>query len=187
MMTQLSLNEFPTLSSPIVWGPVHATFALTKQTDEKWVSNVSIVPYTEQGYVIFQIESGMWELPGGTLEPGEHYLDGLRREVMEELGGQLESYTIFGQFNCKSDAEHPYRAHIPHPNFVRIMGFGQVSLVGEPLNPPDGEQVVAVEVVQIEEAIRRFESVGRSDLAELYLAADFIRKQMEVVSNGNSI
>jgi 8-oxo-dGTP pyrophosphatase MutT (NUDIX family) len=175
-MPRLSLADYPTLSNPIVWGPVQASFVLAEHTDEKLVSNVSIVPCFGDDYVIFQIDNGMWELPGGTLEPDEHYMDGLRREVMEELGGLLESYTIFGQFNCRSNAATPYRSHIPHPNFVRLMGYGQVSLVDQPLNPPDGEQVIAVEVVGIDEAVRRFESVGRSDLAELYRMADYIRK-----------
>lgn len=176
-MPRVSLADYPILSKIIVWGPVQASFELAEHTDEQLVSNVSIVPCAGDDYVIFQIDNGMWELPGGTLEPNEHYLDGLRREMMEELGGVLESYTLFGQFHCQSNAATSYKPHIPHPNFVRLMGYGQVSLVGQPLNPPDGEQVVAVEVVGIDEAVRRFESVGRSDLAELYRLADHIRKQ----------
>ena len=134
-MRQVTLDHYPTLSKPIVWGPVHAKFALTDSFDEKLVSNVSIVPCAGDKYIIFQVVNGMWELPGGTLEPGEHYMDGLRREVIEELGGELLSYTLFGQFQCESKAEAPYRAHIPHPRFVRLLGYGQVKLVGQPLNP----------------------------------------------------
>lgn len=180
---KLTLANYSTLSRTIEWGPVRASFALSEHTDEKLVSNVSIIPCSGDKYVIFQVDNGMWELPGGTLEPEEHYLAGLRREVMEELGGELESYTIFGQFNCESRAEFPYRAHIPHPRFVRLVGYGQVKLVGKPLNPPDGEQVVAVEVVGIEDAVRRLESVGRSDIAELYRLADDIRRQRNQLDN----
>lgn len=182
-----TLALYPTLANPIEWGPVHASFVFASGTDEARVSNVSIVPCSGDKYIIFQVENGMWELPGGTLEPGEHYLDGLRREVMEELGGELVSYTIFGQFNCESKAAVPYKAHIPHPQFVRLMGYGQVELVGKPLNPPDGEQVVAVEVVSLEEALQRFHSVGRSDLAELYQLADAIRKEKGETNDGNCL
>jgi 8-oxo-dGTP diphosphatase len=34
--------------------------------------------------------AGSWELPGGKVEPGERPQDGLRREVREELGVEVE-------------------------------------------------------------------------------------------------
>ena len=51
-----------------------------------------------------------------------------------------------------------------------------LKIVGEPLNPSDGEQVIAVEVVEIEEAIKRFEQINRFDIAELYKLAHIIKK-----------
>jgi hypothetical protein len=58
---------------------------------------------------------------------------------------------------------------------VRLVGYGEVQLVGKPLNPEDGEQVIAVEVVDINEAIARFESCQRYDIAQLYKLAHEIR------------
>jgi len=38
-----------------------------------------------------QIDAGLWTIPGGKIYPKEHILDGLKREVLEEVG--LEIYT----------------------------------------------------------------------------------------------
>ncbi|NUU79793.1 NUDIX hydrolase [Paenibacillus xylanilyticus] len=176
-MKSLSKEQFPALSTSIHWGTIEADFRLNDIVDEALVSNVSIIPFVGNQCVVFQLDNGKWELPGGTLEPGEHYPDGLKREVMEELGAELQSYQIFGQFHCTSGALEPYRPHIPHPHFVRLIGYGDVEIVGSPLNPVDGEQVVAVETVEIDEAVRRFQEQNRSDIAEMYQLAYVLREE----------
>lgn len=170
-----TLDKYPALSKGIVWGPVENCFTLNYDVDEASVSNISIIPTVGNQYVVMKIDNGKWELIGGTLESGEHHMDALVREVKEEIGAELVSYTLFGCFKCHSFADVPYRPHIPHPNFVRLVGYGEVNLVGEPSNPPDGEQVIAVEVVDLDEAVRRFEDIGRFDIAELYKLAHFMK------------
>ncbi|MBD8840105.1 NUDIX domain-containing protein [Paenibacillus sp. FSL K6-4396] len=176
-MSSLNAEQFPALSTSIHWGIIEAEFRLNDILDEKLVSNISIIPFVGDQCVVFQLDNGDWELPGGTLEAGEQYMDGLKRELMEELGAEMRSYQIFGQFHCTSSALEPYRPHIPHPHFVRIIGYGDVELVGDPLNPEDGEQVVAVEVVETDEAIRRFRAQNRYDIAEMYQLAHMLREE----------
>ncbi len=41
---------------------------------------------------------GLWDLPGGFLEPGEHPLDGCIRELLEETGAVVEAVRVHGVF-----------------------------------------------------------------------------------------
>lgn len=47
--------------------------------------------------------AGEWALPGGHIEPGEHFYDTARREVAEETGMQIESI----RFAAVTNSFHP--------------------------------------------------------------------------------
>lgn len=132
-----------------------------------------MAPQAGDAWLIIKTQVGYWEIPGGTLEPGETYLEATRRELLEEAGARLITFQLFGAWHCYSRAAKPYRPHLPFPESYRLMGMGAVEVVRLPENPADREQVVRVEVVPIETAVERFTVIGRHDLAELYrLAAD---------------
>ena len=161
-------GRFPDLFGPGRWGPVSWTFRLTESEPcDADVANVSVVSYTASGWVVLVLADGRPEVPGGTREPGEAIEATLRRELLEEAGARLESFRSFGVWDCVSTTEAPYRPHLPHPRFQRLVGVGRVELVGRP-TIGDGEDVVAVLTVSLEEAQRRFRAVGRGDLADLY-------------------
>ncbi len=40
---------------------------------------------------------GMWEVPGGKLEPGETAATALKREVLEEVGIAVDAYRFLGE------------------------------------------------------------------------------------------
>jgi ADP-ribose pyrophosphatase YjhB (NUDIX family) len=50
---------------------------------------------------------GRWDLPGGFLEEGEHPLDALRRELLEETGMEVEPLDFLGVWMDR----YPYATH----------------------------------------------------------------------------
>jgi len=57
---------------------------------------------------------------------------------------------------------------MPFPEFYRLVGHGQVELKAAPTNPPNGEQIAAVECVSLKQALVNFQSGQRYALAQLY-------------------
>ena len=55
---------------------------------------------TQRGYGEFE---GMWELPGGKIEPGERPEAALQREIQEELGIDI----TINRFLCTTDYDYP--------------------------------------------------------------------------------
>ncbi|PIV08063.1 hypothetical protein COS52_04700 [Candidatus Roizmanbacteria bacterium CG03_land_8_20_14_0_80_39_12] len=58
-----------------------------------------------------QIDAGLWTIPGGKIYPQEHILVGLKREVLEEVGLEIESMKwigedVFQDHNSMFHAEH---------------------------------------------------------------------------------
>ena len=171
-MLPVPAEDYPALAREADWGFVRAQFALCGPLPlAHLISNVNLVPFVGDSCVVIHVHPGRWEMPGGTLEPGEPYLETLRRELLEEAGARLLTFTPLGAWRCQSAAAEPFRPHVPHPEFYRLVGWGAVELIGVPHNPPDAEQVLSVELVTPDEAGRRFRASARPDLADLYLLA----------------
>ena len=170
-------SNFPNLFGSTSWGTVTCEFEpLNEMPPLNLISNVNLIPFRGDRWLILRLQTGEWEVPGGTLEPGESYSDAIRRELMEEAGARLITFEPFGAWHCFSTASKPYRPHLPHPEFYRLVGYGAVEIMGNPENPEGGEQVASVDFVPIEEATRRFQDINRFELAELYQLAAKIRE-----------
>ena len=135
------------------------------------IANANLVPRMDGGWATIRLKDGSWDIPGGTLEPGEDYLGAIRRELMEEAGAQLISFRLIGAWQCFSLADKPYRPHLPFPEYYRVVGTGKIKIVSAPENPPGGEEIIRVESVPLGVAAARFIAAERDDLAELYRLA----------------
>jgi 8-oxo-dGTP diphosphatase len=70
-------------------------------------------------------EKGRIDVPGGFLQSGEHPIDGLKREVKEELGVEIEVDVD----DCLTMATHRYGEN---GDFVLSLGFRVALISGEP-------------------------------------------------------
>ena len=173
----ISKSNFPNLFGDTNWQTVTCRFeCLNEMPPLNLISNVNLVPFKEDRWLILRLQTGEWEVPGGTLEPGESYSNAIRRELIEEAGAPLITFEPLGAWHCFSTAPKPYRPHLPHPEFYRLVGYGAVEIIGSPENPVDSEQVASVEFVPIEEAVQRYRDINRFELAELYQLAARVRK-----------
>lgn len=179
MDPSINKERYPNLLQTYDWGNVISNFELSNGLPPvPLISNVNIVPFTnEKKCVLIRLDNGNWEMPGGTLEPNEDYLSALKRELIEEAGAKLvSSFTTFGAWKFISSAEKPYKPHLPYPIYYRVVGYGEIELVSAPLIPEDGEKVVAVEAMTLQEAQQNFINTGRPDLAQLYEIAGILRR-----------
>ena len=82
-------HDYPELFRPRFWfGTTDVQFKLLKAPPQSHlIANVNVVPRCGDGWLmVFAEDWQTWEMPGGTLEPDEHYLQAIKRELMEEAG-----------------------------------------------------------------------------------------------------
>ena len=75
---------------------------------------------TQRGYGEFE---GMWEFPGGKIEPGESREVALKREIREELGVDI----TIDKFLCTTDYDYP-SFHLTMHCYLCSVASGEIEL-----------------------------------------------------------
>lgn len=152
------------------WGPIEAQFVrVNAAPEDALIANVNIVPFVGEDVVWVRHTSGDPDMIGGTREPGEALHTTIARELLEEAGARLTgAFVPFGAWQCHSLQPQPYRPHLPHPDFFRLVVVAAVEVIALPSNPPGAEQIAAVMITPVADAAAAFRAAGREDLAELY-------------------
>lgn len=170
--------RFPDLARPIRWRNTALTGCrlVTGEPDASRLQSVNMVPFLDDRVIVIALANGHIMLPGGTREFGETLLETICREMLEETGYALRSCYPFAVLECISYDKKPWRDHLVHPEFERLVCFGEVRPVGAPTNPEDAEQIARVELLTIDEAVRKLRKSGRPELADLYRLAFDMRQ-----------
>jgi 8-oxo-dGTP diphosphatase len=168
--------DYPVLfgTTQATWAPIDLRFELLteeREVDQGDIARVFVVPFIGNACVVVGFEHGDWGPAGGGLEPGESFRAALERELAEEAGGRLLSYTPFAVLHWHSRAAGPYRPHEPHPDYDCLYGYGEVELVGPPQLHDSIERTIAVEVLPPDQAVSFLAGKGRAWEADLYRLA----------------
>ena len=166
--------DYPALTGkPMVWGASRGVFRISsKLPPAELIGNVLMVPYTASGWAAVMLENGEYYPPGGTLEPGENIDNTIRRELMEEAGAVVKSFTVFGAWQMRSSAEKPYRPHSPHPVYTIVAGYGEIAITGQ---AREGEPFTGVVIDTLGMLCAQFDRQNRQDISELYQLAALLR------------
>jgi 8-oxo-dGTP pyrophosphatase MutT (NUDIX family) len=134
------------------WAPIDLRFELvTGEVDPGRIARVYVVPFIGAACAVVGFEHGDWGPVGGGLELGEGVRAALERELAEEAGGRLLTYTPFAVLRC-----HPlWRGGAGRPAPARRRP----------------ERTVAVEVLAPEAAVSLLAGRGRAWEADLYRLA----------------
>ena len=87
-----------------------------------------------------EADAGYWTLPGGGLDWGEHPLEGLRREFIEETGLEPRVVSLLGIHSYSLTSEQRRR---PGPPIQVIQAVYLVAAQGDPVHEVGGSTVEA--------------------------------------------
>lgn len=170
-------RDYPALVRTFSWGNTSLTGCrlLSDTPPLTRLQSVNMVPFVDDRVIVIALESGHFMLPGGTRERDETLLATVTREMMEETGYRPSTCHPFAVLDCVSHDPAPYRPWLAHPEFERLVCFGDVVHAGDPINPDGAEQIAHVDLMTVDRAVATLRRGNRPELADLYALAASIR------------
>jgi 8-oxo-dGTP diphosphatase len=158
-------------------GALRMVFEMGTDFPGDLTGTVKMVAYTGDKYLAVRSPSGWWE-PGGKPEPGEDYLETIRREMLEETGCRVIDFTLFGAFRCYSLRDAPPEPGLLWPEFYFLWGYGEVIQVAQP-QPTPTEEILEIGFAPLEETCRRLQATPGAGplLVDIYRLADRLRRK----------
>ena len=105
-----------------------------------------------------------WDLFGGIIEPGETPEQALVREVGEELGIILKTFTWFREYNCPTGESEPN---------IKYVFYAKIDSVPEELTLNEGQRLTSIHLYE-RQAYRFANILGRiiNDFADAGIKMD---------------
>jgi ADP-ribose pyrophosphatase YjhB (NUDIX family) len=116
----------PVLVSYVSWGKQDLDFDVASYFSDdyppsKLVTSVRAIVIHQDRIVVMENESGKHFLPGGRLDEGEGYSEGLIREVKEECGLDVQELTYLGFLHFKHLQKEPEDYPYPYPHMFQLV------------------------------------------------------------------
>jgi 8-oxo-dGTP diphosphatase len=170
-------HSFAILDTTYEWRQVTSRFREEVPPRER-TSHVHLVPFIGDRAVLLRTEEDGWSTPGGTLLEGEPVDAAAGREMAEAIGGRVDRFELFGQWDSSTSEGEPYRPWLPYPRFSLALGWADVAITGPPEEPRGVERKTVLEIVilPVDQAARRLATLDRPHLAALYTLAHHVRR-----------
>jgi len=169
------ISSFPSLQGKLRSGNVEF-LPFDGEVADRLCASSYVIPFvSDTNCLITRRTNGKWVLPGGTLEPGENWVEAAKRELMEETGSHLGPIYPVGMYHCFSQEEYPRRPHLPHPKSVRVVSWANAEQVKRPFDPDIRSTIIEVRIVHFKEAGYLFDS-DTPDFGDLYQLAYHVKQ-----------
>ncbi len=119
-------NQTPALVSYVNWGRLHLDFDVSSYLTSdlppiELITSVRGIVQFNDSIVVMENEDGKHFMPGGRLEPGESFQNGLTREIKEECGLDIVSNELLGFMHFRHRQIAPENYPYPYPDMFQLV------------------------------------------------------------------